>query len=172
MRPGPRGRDPRSLTPRIPASPGRAALGRGAPAAGLGRSPGGGRKGGRGGWEWRSGRARRGGARRRGAPGRDRGLTYSSRYSSIPLQHCNQHGRNFADFLFHFSTGIYITCISPVRAGKVYFSLSLSLSLTLMGGSHHLISQAGWNRCNLSIYLSIYRSLAANPTAFGLCARP
>ena len=25
-----------------------------------------------------------------------------------------------------------------------------------MGGSHHLISQAGWNRCNLSIYLSIF----------------
>ena len=28
--------------------------------------------------------------------------------------------------------------------------------ITLIGGSHHLISQAGWNRCNLSIYLSIY----------------
>ena len=25
--------------------------------------------------------------------------------------------------------------------------------VTLIGGSHHLISQAGWNRCNLSIYL-------------------
>ena len=25
---------------------------------------------------------------------------------------------------------------------------------------HHLISQAGWNRCNLSIYLSIYLSIS------------
>ena len=33
-----------------------------------------------------------------------------------------------------------------VRASAPPFSLS----------SHHLISQAGWNRCNLSIYLSIY----------------
>ena len=27
---------------------------------------------------------------------------------------------------------------------------------TLMGGSHHLISQAGWNRCNLSITRRFY----------------
>ena len=28
-----------------------------------------------------------------------------------------------------------------------------------MGGSHHLISQAGWNRCDLSIYLAIYLAI-------------
>ena len=31
--------------------------------------------------------------------------------------------------------------------------------ITLMGGSHHLISQAGWNRCDLSIYLAIYLAI-------------
>ena len=29
--------------------------------------------------------------------------------------------------------------------------------ITLTGGSHHLISQAGWNRCYLSFYLCIYQ---------------
>ena len=38
-------------------------------------------------------------------------------------------------------------------------NLSIYLSIwyiTLIAGSHHLISQAGCNRCNLSIYLSIW----------------
>ena len=36
--------------------------------------------------------------------------------------------------------------------------------ITLIAGSHHLISQAGWNRCDLSIYLSI---LSAPPSCYG-----
>ena len=40
---------------------------------------------------------------------------------------------------------------------KLYNSFPfLHRYITLIAGSHHLISQAGWNRCNLSIYLSIY----------------
>ena len=43
---------------------------------------------------------------------------------------------------------------------KLYDSfLFLHRYITLMGGSHHLISQAGWNRCNLSIYLLLENSL-------------
>ena len=39
---------------------------------------------------------------------------------------------------------------------KLYNSFPfLHRYITLIAGSHHLISQAGWNRCNLSIYLSI-----------------
>ena len=39
---------------------------------------------------------------------------------------------------------------------KLYNSFPfLHRYITLMGGSHHLISQAGWNRCILSIYLSL-----------------
>ena len=38
---------------------------------------------------------------------------------------------------------------------KLYNSFPfLHRYITLIAGSHHLISQAGWNRCNLSIYLS------------------
>ena len=38
---------------------------------------------------------------------------------------------------------------------KLYNSFPfLHRYVTLMGGSHHLISQAGWNRCILFIYLS------------------
>ena len=37
---------------------------------------------------------------------------------------------------------------------KLYNSFPfLHQYITLIAGSHHLISQAGWNRCNLSIYL-------------------
>ena len=40
---------------------------------------------------------------------------------------------------------------------KLYTSFPfLHRYITLIAGSHHLISQAGWNRCNLSIYLSIF----------------
>ena len=43
---------------------------------------------------------------------------------------------------------------------KLYNSFPfLHRYVTLMGGSHHLISQAGWNRCNLSIYLSLLTSM-------------
>ena len=39
---------------------------------------------------------------------------------------------------------------------KLYNSFPfLHRYITLMGGSHHLISQAGWNRCNLSILVSV-----------------
>ena len=42
---------------------------------------------------------------------------------------------------------------------KLYNSFPfLHRYITLIAGSHHLISQAGWNRCNLSIYLSLHFS--------------
>ena len=39
---------------------------------------------------------------------------------------------------------------------KLYHSFPfMHRYITLIAGSHHLISQAGWNRCNLSIYLGL-----------------
>ena len=54
--------------------------------------------------------------------------------------------------------GTVLICLSPV-AGKVWYSL-------FPCGSHHLISQAGWNRCSLTLF---GRGARGSPAATMTC---
>ena len=71
------------------------------------------------------------------------------------------------------------TCISPVWLERCKFSISLSLSLSyllatvvyysplrtmLIIGSNHLISQTGWNRCNLLVFVLAFCLRVQPPT--------
>ena len=64
-------------------------------------------------------------------------------------------GSSIARELIPLGVGIGGDTAAILIGLKLYNSFPfLHRYITLTGGSHHLISQAGWNRCNLSIYLS------------------
>ena len=74
-------------------------------------------------------------------------------YVSTSLVACP--GSSIARELIPLGGGIGGDTAAILLGLKLYNSFPfLHQYITLMGGSHHLISQAGWNRCNLSIYLS------------------
>ena len=65
-------------------------------------------------------------------------------------------GSSIARELIPLGGGIGSDTAAILLGLKLYNSFPfLHRYITLIAGSHHLISQAGWNRCNLSIYLSI-----------------
>ena len=68
-------------------------------------------------------------------------------------------GSSIARELIPWGGGIGGDTAALLLGLKLYKSFPfLHRYITLIAGSHHLISQAGWNRCNLSIYLSILQS--------------
>ena len=63
-------------------------------------------------------------------------------------------GLSIARELIPLGGGIGADTAAILLGLKLYNSFPfLHRYITLIAGCHHLISQAGWNRCNLSIYL-------------------